>query len=309
MPKTKKQKRPARITSFPFFPRLPLEIQDEIWKFALENDVPAAHIVNIDLEYPSNKDPAHLLLQRLVATGYSSRFTKPVSPPRQALVQTCYRSRLMVKKIIETWECYHHRDAQSMDYPCLNEYDEFHSTTPLEIAPPQPKMYTSRDLFIISNPWLAGRLILFDGFSSHSTSVKYVALPYSTIKMPWYHFSRGPERPVIDEIFRVFDNLETLYILIHPDKLYKRDQLEISSLVRPMQIHLKTYKRTRKDTSPRRFQYGDRVYHEISDVLLTKLNQFRALSMAVTDMAMVAKAQREKNGGDKPPLVIRFMTW
>ncbi|EKJ72410.1 hypothetical protein FPSE_07434 [Fusarium pseudograminearum CS3096] len=247
MPKTKKQKRPARITSFPFFPRLPLEIQDEIWKFALENDVPAAHIVNIDLEYPSNKDPAHLLLQRLVATGYST--------------------------------------------------------------PPQPKMYTSRDLFIISNPWLAGRLILFDGFSSHSTSVKYVALPYSTIKMPWYHFSRGPERPVIDEIFRVFDNLETLYILIHPDKLYKRDQLEISSLVRPMQIHLKTYKRTRKDTSPRRFQYGDRVYHEISDVLLTKLNQFRALSMAVTDMAMAAKAQREKNGGDKPPLVIRFMTW
>lgn len=69
MPQPKKQKRPARITSFPFFPRLPLELQDEIWKFALGNDTPAAHIITIGHAY---SPPAPLHLQRLVATGYSS---------------------------------------------------------------------------------------------------------------------------------------------------------------------------------------------------------------------------------------------
>ncbi|CEF75836.1 hypothetical protein FGSG_10421 [Fusarium graminearum PH-1] len=255
MPQPKKQKRPARITSFPFFPRLPLELQDEIWKFALGNDVPAAHIVNIDHEHSADQSPAHLLLQRLVATGYSSRFMKPVSPPRQALVQTCRCSRLIVEKIIKTWECYYHPHAQPMNYSCLYEYDKFHSKTYMAAGPPRPRMYTSRDLFVISNPWIGGEYIYNGSLPSQSISVKYAAIPYPhDASGCWVHVLMG-------------------------------------------------------DTSPERFQYGDRVYHEISDVLLMKLNQLPGLSQAVTDLEKVAKAQRAKNGGDKSPLVIRFITW
>ncbi|QPC68971.1 hypothetical protein HYE67_011202 [Fusarium culmorum] len=171
-------------------------------------------------------------------------------------------------------------------------------------------MYTSRDLFVTSNPWIGGELIYNGGLPSQSISVKYAVIPYShDASGRWHYVSTGGIRSFIDAIFPVFDNLQTLYILIHPDKLRKGEQFEVLSLVPTMKEHLKTYKRTRKDTSPQRFQYGDRVYHEISDVLLMKLNQLPGLSQAVTDLEKVAKAQRAKNGGDKLPMVIRFMTW
>lgn len=172
---------------------------------------------------------------------------KPVSPLHQALVQTCRRSRLIVEKIIKTWECYYHPYTQLMNYPCFYEYDKFHSKTYIATAPPRPKMYTSRNLFVFFNPWIGGELI-YNGLPSQSISVKYAAIPYSyDASGRWHHVTTYGIRSFIDAIFPVFDNLQTLYILIHPDKLRKGEQFEVLSLVPAMKEHLKTYKRTRKD--------------------------------------------------------------
>jgi hypothetical protein len=108
-------------------------------------------------------------------------------------------------------------------------------------------------------------------------------------------------------MLRVFDDLRVLYILIQPEIIHKGERLEVLDLLPEMKGHLDRYKRTSKETTPKMFLYRDRVYHEISDVLLLKLGQLGGLPRAVTGLERIAKYQRK--GGDKPPLIIRFMTW
>ncbi|GKU06797.1 hypothetical protein FLAG1_09713 [Fusarium langsethiae] len=326
----KQSKRPTSLLSFP---KLPLEVQDEIWKFALENDVPAAHIVNIAHEHPFGQHLAiprqrlatpfqqHLaapVLQRLTATGYSSSRMKPVFPAREALMQTCQRSRLIVEKIIKQWELYHHPAAQSMQFSSLHEYDIFHSKKRMKRAPSLQKIYTSRDLFIISTPWniptpwTPSQRLNHQNPPPRGISVKYAAIPYLPGDRHWGSSVvplSGHLRSQLDHIFDILDHLQILYILIHPDEFRKGEQLEVLSLLPAMKQHLDRYKRSREETSPNKFQYGNRVYHEISDVLLLKLIQLGGLPQAVTYLERIAKDQRAKNGGDKPPLIIRFMTW
>ncbi|CEI67371.1 hypothetical protein FVEN_g5745 [Fusarium venenatum] len=308
MPRHKKQSK--KPTSFHNFPKLPLEIQDEIWKFSLKNDVPAAHIVDIDHENTPRprQHPAVLRMQRLIAMDCSSRM-KPVYPAREALVQTCQHSRLIVEKIIKQWELYCHPTAQSWDYPGHYTYHGFHSKTKLIMAMPLQKVYTSRDLFIIADPWVGGELLFNLNRPSKSISVKYAAIPYLSSDESWeWAMSQGC-RDMMDQIFRVFDHLQILYILIHPNEIRKGERFEVLSLLPAMKQHLNRYKRSRGETSPTTFQHGDRVYREISDVLLLKLSKLGGLPRAVTMLEQIAKEQRAKNGGDKPPLIIRFMTW
>ncbi|KAM0240009.1 hypothetical protein ACHAPO_002989 [Fusarium lateritium] len=307
MPRHKKQSK--KPTSFPNFRKLPLEIQDEIWKFALEDDVPAAHIVNIDYDETSlGQNPAALVMQRLIPTGYSSRM-KPVCPAREALIQACQRSRLIVEKIINQWELYYYPAAQSMQAHFLDDYYDFHTKTNLIEALPLQKVYTSRDLFIISHPWVGGKMVANPNRPFKGISVKYAAIPYLPRDNGWRCAMSRNYRRHLDQIFHVLNNLQILYILIHPNDIRKGERFEVLSLLPAMKQHLDRYKRSRGESSPTKFQYGDRVYHEISDVLLLKLSKLGGLSKAVTNLEQIAKEQRQKNGGGKPPLIIRFMTW
>ncbi|OBS29425.1 hypothetical protein FPOA_03362 [Fusarium poae] len=308
-------------TDFPSFPKLPLEMQDEIWKFALDNDVPAAHIVNIVHERIAGQQTAAPIMQRLIVTGYSSRM-KPVSPAREALVQTCQRSRLIVEKIIKQRKQHYHPAVQSFSHPPPHNryvnwrviyhggYHDFHTkTVMIPATPPLQKVYTSRDLIIISNPWLGGNILSIANRPDIGTSVKYAAIPYLSSDGSWERVMARGRRYFMDQIFHVLDHLQILYILLHPDEIRKGERFEVLHLLPAMKQHLDRYKRSREETSPTRFQYRDRVYHEISDVLLLKLSKLGGLPLAVTHLEQIAKEQRAKNGGDKPPLIIRFMTW
>ncbi|KAG8677434.1 hypothetical protein FPOAC2_03654 [Fusarium poae] len=309
-----RRQKPSRgLKTFHRFPQLPLEIQDEIWKLAFENVVPNAHIVNFTEEY--NPDgTTHWCLQRLDATGYSSRRDKPLYHTRQDLMLTCRRSWLIIGKIVNklTWEYEDPRGTWSPTVVREGQYWLFHSEGPMNIATVHQRIYTSYELVIISNPWTS--IFTHAGLPSGNIPVKYAAFPYQPNLGLWSNTEAALSRTL-----RIFNDLKILYILLDSDNIRKgkigkgkprkRQQLEDKGLYPAMQEHLRNHKRTPGETSPAIFVYKDRIYREISDVMLLKLNKLARLPYRLEGLERIARFERAKNGQVRPPLIIRLMTW
>ncbi|KAM0240008.1 hypothetical protein ACHAPO_002988 [Fusarium lateritium] len=301
MPRRKKPSRGPK--TFPNFLKLPLEIQDEIWKLAFENTVPNAHIINFTQQDQDNPDSTtSWCLQRLVATGYSSRCGKPLYHTREDLMLTCQRSWLIIGKTLDKlkWE---YEDARGTWSPTVREgqYSPFHSEGPMSIATIHQKIYTSHDLVVISNPWISA--ITHPSaleIPSCYIPVKYAALPYLPDYKRW-----SAETAVT---LRIFNELKILYILLDSDKIRKgnprkRQQLEDKGLYPAMQEHLRNHRRTPGETSPAVFLYQDRIYREISDIMLLKLDKLGRLPYQLKSVESIARRRAS------PPLIIRLMTW
>ncbi|KAL4723607.1 hypothetical protein ACLX1H_009245 [Fusarium chlamydosporum] len=305
--------------SFHGFARLPLEIQDEIWKLALEIDTPTAHFIDLIIRSPNiqalptnEADKWWDTVPADVATEDDESRAKPVYPIRKALMRVCRRSRQVVKGISRKEELDDPLSSYvfpaSANPPRIRDYHSFHATRYKYSPRPWQKAFTSHDLVIITNPWANYSRPSWHGFKhGDKKHVKCTAVPYLPTDPKWRLPSHT--QTYIGGILRIFDELEILYILIHPDIIRKGERLENMDIVPKMKEHLDKYRRTSKETSSKTYQCRDRIYREISDVLLLKLNQLPDLPSMVTELEKIAKKQRKRNGGDKPPLIIRFMTW
>ncbi|RGP79304.1 hypothetical protein FLONG3_2533 [Fusarium longipes] len=307
--------------SFTRFPYLPLELQDEIWKAAIEIDFPAAHIIDIHAQFRRGHKRHTWIEYRmnsLIETSHSRGLGNPMHgyPLLKALMFTCQRSLMIVMRFTKKWESIDTSilDHNSVTYPLNPDYAHFHYSGMLQASESRKKIYTSNDLVIIGDPWrisltLDQRIYPPELRPQNNIPVKYAAVPYLSSDSTWSTPLPGYRGNYLAGIFRVLNELRILYILLHPNDIRRGERFEVLSLLPAMKEHLEKYKRAPGESLSKTFYHQNRVYREISDVLLMKLSQLPGLPQLVTDLERIVIEQRAKNGGDKPPLIIRFMTW
>lgn len=279
--KTKTQKSPK---SLPQFKKLPLEVQDMIWKHTLDLDAPNVHGVELRrIETPS---PGVEMVQDMLWNTHSGEIRTPIYPKPDALRETCRRSRAAAERALRQWKA-------EQPYE-LNSDRTYVATEQVDL---------SRDLFVLSNQ-LEGDVAEGDEIPG----VKYVGVTWEGM---WdVHIVQK-----MDKVVELFPDLVCMYLVVTPvwathPNLGEWDDWEMAVLHAYEQAHDETA--TLK--TDHEFLCNDMIYQEVS---LERLRQTPGLHEPlsyINDFHKALESRREeaeeKGEGEhvhKP--AVRVMAW
>ncbi|RBR05787.1 uncharacterized protein FIESC28_11302 [Fusarium coffeatum] len=334
------QQQDDELGSFHRFSQLPPELQDQIWKHALDISAPTAHYAHPKLESDGYCKMRLLKIKRKCSSCYPRRerpSIEAIYPVRQALMQTCRRSYAFVKDIWEREspgtalleihevyedisECYCPRPSAwhgTLDESALGApyfVRTYGGGPAMPLKPPTKRIDISQDLMIlrhsVSITFGHGR-IPSDFKRGTGTNIKQIAVPFS-LELFWRY------RSSLACMLGVLKELRTLYLLIEPRQDCIQPRIIEGRLVeapsRTNNLHLREalhgHRRTPEDTSPETFYLRGRIYYELPDEEVLYNTFPNEVLISFHPIEEIAKEQRQKNGGvPLPPLVIRFMSW
>ncbi|KAF4966116.1 hypothetical protein FSARC_6167 [Fusarium sarcochroum] len=306
-------------TNFPRFSRLPLEIQDEIWKLALDINAPTAHFVT--LKYRTNFYSNVPQGQErewwdtcavTIATECDTSRVKPVFPTRHALMLTCRRSRHVVRRASRLWKpASLHTTRATLIQPLIPvEYHFFHAKGYRDQLTMDQKIDTSQDLTILIDPW-AANTVFQQGLPREDTipQIQCVAIPYLPNDAK---YASGIYAHKFTKLLHVLPKLRVLYILVHPDQTRKANRKIDPRVCTKMSAYFENREETQDQVPFKTFQCRDRVYYEIPEITLMQMCQLRKLPKLIEKLGKISEKQKKKSQpkyGEQPPLVIRIMTW
>ncbi|KAF4977914.1 hypothetical protein FZEAL_5619 [Fusarium zealandicum] len=313
--------RQKKLVSFPQFPRLPLELQDEIWTHALRLDAPGVYFVDIILPRNTAEGTAHpanfnIVLQK---TNYVSQEkptkAKPVFPARQALGRACRRSRWVVSLSLRRWKpnISYLLNRQQHQPPAASpptNVENFHRVKQLFREFMAHKVDASNDLVVLSQPCtMLGR---FDSNPNWGpvTGIQRLAIYWADPVFQWLPVDR--RQLVLPSLARLFPDVRVLYILISPENTRPRCYRAWLHPKHTLEKYLEDRKETQHVKSTQTFQCKNRIYQEVSARVLANLGHVERLLLHFDLERTILKEQAEEaTQGEqpKPELIIRIMSW
>ncbi|OTB10769.1 hypothetical protein K445DRAFT_16315 [Daldinia sp. EC12] len=300
----------ASRANFPFFLRLPREVQDNIWTVAIDSSPPTAYFAGLELYEPNDEDDPDIVFRRLYQPHELSS-APPPSNTIESLLQTCKRSRAAV---IRYRRKYQHICISTLAYfedVSFHDYD-----TSLRITTEAPlgiNLDPSSDLLILDDSWRDEYVLRARNEFHKQTGVRNVAVP-------WTEQSLLTEEDALNIVFyaegiiQAFPSLEVLYVVVEPTELeeatgswpYHDEDPEMA---------LKPYVENNygEGGAPREFRVSGRQYFEVSPLRLTTLGGLRDLVLMLQDhrYCIIRQIGRrtDYNADELAPFVVRVMTW
>ncbi|KAI8654816.1 hypothetical protein NCS57_01228700 [Fusarium keratoplasticum] len=276
------QKRDESPKSFRIFSKLPLEVQDLIWKEVLDLDAPTVH--GVELRRSTTDQPTVSMVETGLWNSNTGVARTPIYPVRDALHRVCRRSRAAGKRESRLWR-------GQVPY-------ELRADRPW--APTQP-VDLGKDLFIISNH-LEEDINEGDKISG----VRHVGVTWEGL---WdLHVLEKLEK-VVD----LFPELETVYVVVtgasttHPHlEAWESEKLPI------LEKYLKECQETASIETDIEFLSEGLIYQEIAPKNLSEMGGLHEPLEVITQFyenfdARCAEAKAEGEELRRP--VIRMMTW
>ncbi|KAF4438019.1 hypothetical protein F53441_12871 [Fusarium austroafricanum] len=295
-----RRKKTATASSFPKFLRLPVEIQDEIWKIALNIEAPTVQFITLNcVRDSSNHQVWKLKSARINTRGDESR-SKTIFPTRLALLLTCELSRRTVERLSRNWAPTNSVSLETWGQPrtfCASPFitpDRVHDNR----TGRRTTIDTSNDLTVLYNPWcahLANQQIPLS-HKPRCPEIKYAGIFYAPKQMDAGISTYQAE---LEAILRVFPDLRVLYLIIHPDHVRKRI---VDPMTQYMEDYYKACLKTRDKVPSKTFKSRDRIYYEMPKKL--PLDMCKNLERLITKLWELS--DRHHRG---PRLVVRVMTW
>ncbi|KAI8713096.1 hypothetical protein NCS52_01252900 [Fusarium sp. LHS14.1] len=219
--------------SFRMFPKLPLEVQDLIWKEVLDLDAPTVH--GVDIQRSTADRPATMVRTALWNSDSGVERTE-IYPIRDALHETCRRSRASKKRENRVWKA-------QVPY-------QLESDTPWV---PGQQADLSRDLFVVSND-LQGDI---------KESEKVSGVLYAGVTWEGMWDLHVPEK--LDKVVDLFPDAEVIYVVVTANST-THPHLESWSSEKShiLENYLKEHEATGPTDTKMEFLSKDLVYREIS---------------------------------------------
>ncbi|EEU34314.1 uncharacterized protein NECHADRAFT_85649 [Fusarium vanettenii 77-13-4] len=231
---------PTRPRSFRMFPKLPLEVQDLIWKEVLDLDAATVH--GVEIRRSTTDQPATMVRTALWNSDSGMERTE-IYPIRDALHETCRRSRAAKRRENRVWRA-------QVPY-------QLESDTPWV---PGQQADLSRDLFIVSN----------DLQEDIKESERVSGVLYAGVTWEGMWDLHVAER--LEKVVDLFPDAEVIYVVvtanltIHPHlEAWKSEKSHI------LEDYLRECEGTASNDTKIEFLSKDLVYREISAENLSEM--------------------------------------
>ncbi|KAK6956650.1 hypothetical protein Daesc_001929 [Daldinia eschscholtzii] len=300
----------ASRANFPFFLRLPREVQDNIWKVAIDLSPPTAYFAELELYEPNDEDGPDIVFKRLYQP-HELASAPPPSNTIESLLQTCKRSRAAV---IRYRRKYQHICISTLAYfedVPSDDYDT--SLRTITKAPLGINLDPSSDLLILDDSWRDEYVLRGCNEFRKQTGIRNIAVP-------WTKQSCLTADDVLNILFyaegiiQAFPSLEVLYVVVEPTELeeatgnwpYHDEDPEMA---------LKPYVENNYEEggAPREFRVSGRQYFEVSPLQLTTLGGLRDFVLLLGDhrycIIRHIGPRTDGNVDELAPFVVRVMTW
>ncbi|KAM0352373.1 hypothetical protein ACHAPU_002039 [Fusarium lateritium] len=272
------------VTNFEFFPDLPIEIRNGIWKIALSLDSPRAYFVDValpSLDLEETEDPTARANQRQPQRAAINRAPPSIFPPTlstspwrlnnsTALKRACYESR---RETAQNWKNLSpngavdmHIDVAEITFPNFPPF-ELRGETYGPLGEASVVLDGRNDLLVIEEIRL-GSYVMDHEFGLDAVAdrnarykglenVHQVAIPF---------FDNEEEDPdlslYVQRIRIVFPNLRKLYVWTAPENLSQDDPVP--------RWHLA--KQENEEEASIKFNMSDRVFYELDPTKLEENN-------------------------------------
>ncbi|KAI1801363.1 hypothetical protein F4811DRAFT_564085 [Daldinia bambusicola] len=273
---------------FPFFSRLPNEIQDTIWTTALDMAPPTAYFGRIEEIGDLEEGVSKVILRRLCLPHEHSS-TPPPWNTMETLMQTCQRSRATV-----SLHCQRHQPTYILELAVSwSQYHKGHYLVRISLN-------ASSDLLILDGNWLDERWL--------GDVYRFLYCFNNTSETNIFLHNTG--------ILEIFYDLEVLYVMLEPTQLEEvtEDWPYHHDHVMPLRPYLEAH--YGKGGPAREFHAFGRRYFEVSPMKLASLGGLRKFVSILGSKSyyanvnqILASIMTNTDYGNRVAFVVRVMTW